>query len=340
MSETKLKTEPAMMDKQERSKTRKTIVVQDPLPTRKELLEFDLRKLKSDSQKAKNHLEFHQKKIATYKKLEKRLKSVIEDKDGALNTHKPPHQKTSGFREWTEQNVNLCTGCLNDCIYCYAKALAYRRKQVEPGHWQEQIIRQKEVDAPRKLYSGRVGFPSTHDINDSNIEACLTVLGKLLRAGNEVLIVSKPRLECIKRICSVSEFFKNEIMFRFTIGATDDNILTFWEPGAPAYAERKEALKYAYDQGFQTSVSVEPMLDSPNIDFLINDLIPYASDSIWIGTMNHLGNLKKQGDENIKNAVSTIEANQSPEILIEIYNRFRNNDKIKWKSSIKKIVGL
>jgi hypothetical protein len=34
-----------------------------------------------------------------------------------------------------------------------------------------------------------------------NYDVCLTVLKKLLNAGNDVLVVAKPDLEIIKRLC-------------------------------------------------------------------------------------------------------------------------------------------
>ena len=84
--------------------------------------------------------------------------------------------------------------------------------------------------------------------------------------------MSKPHLDCIQAICQQFGDYREKILFRFTIGACDDTVLSFWEPGAPTYAERMASLQYAYEQGFQTSVSVEPMLDSANIDQLIAEL--------------------------------------------------------------------
>jgi DNA repair photolyase len=244
----------------------------------------------------------------------------------------------SGFRDWTdpENNINFCTGCENNCIYCYAKFMAYRRGQVNEGHWHEMIIREKDVDKKRNLRKGIVGFPSTHDILPTNLEAYLIVLGKLLRAGNEVLIVSKPRLECIKRICEATQFFKDKILFRFTIGAMDDDILSFWEPNAPKYHERKACLKYALNKGFRTSVSMEPMLDSLNIEAVVNDLSPFVSKDIWLGTMNHLGWIKKGADERLLSELKIVEAGQTPEKLLEIDKIYENNPKIKWKTEAHK----
>jgi DNA repair photolyase len=154
------------------------------------------------------------------------------------------------------------------------------------------------------------------------------------------LIVSKPHLDCIEAICQQFGDYREKILFRFTIGACDDQVLSYWEPDAPAYAERKAALQYAYEQGFQTSVSVEPMLDSVNIDQLVAELLPYVTETIWIGKMNHLGRLAKNVDAGLKAALLQIEAGQTDDIIRSIFERYKGNPKIQWKASIKKVVGL
>ena len=183
-------------------------------------------------------------------------------------------------------------------------------------------------------------FPSSHDITSNNLGACLSVLDKLLHAGNKVLIVSKPHYTCIKKICSVEREYRDQIIFRFTIGAFDDTILSYWEPNAPVYDERKAALRYAHGKGFQTSVSVEPMLDSTNIDALISDLLPYVTHSIWIGTLNHLERLEKGADACLKQAIDTIRQGQTDSIIKALYERHKDNPMIRWKKEIKKIVGI
>jgi len=222
---------------------------------------------------------------------------------------------------------------------------------VTAAQWPLERIRMYDVNRKHKKYSGRVMFPSSHDITPTNVNACMTVLGKLLEAGNEVLIVSKPHLDCIRAICDEFKSFRNildvfegyhryRMVFRFTIGACDDRILSIWEPNAPKYAERKAALKYAYKAGFQTSVSVEPMLDSANIDALVSDLLPYVTDAIWIGEMNHIGRFSKFATVPIQNELNRIKAGQIHSVIRNIYNRYQGNQMIKWKNGIKKIVGL
>jgi DNA repair photolyase len=246
-----------------------------------------------------------------------------------------------GAYEWGDTMINCCTGCLHDCIYCYAKHMAISRfKRVEPGQWMHEQIRENDVSKKHKKYDGQVMFPSSHDITSSNLQACMTVLDNLLKAGNRVLIVSKPHLDCIKQICDEFESFKNQILFRFTIGAMDDQILSFWEPNAPSYDERKASLQHAFNEGFATSVSVEPMLDSANIDALIRHLSPYVAHSIWIGTINHLGRLEKHADVVLRQAIEMVRQGQTDAMIKAIYQRHKDNPMIRWKKEIKKIVGI
>jgi DNA repair photolyase len=34
--------------------------------------------------------------------------------------------KEYGTREWASTNVNFITGCSNNCLYCYARAMAIK----------------------------------------------------------------------------------------------------------------------------------------------------------------------------------------------------------------------
>ena len=255
--------------------------------------------------------------------------------------HKAKRQRNSyGTSEWSIKTVNCCTGCSHDCLYCYAKEMANRFDQVTTSQWPLEQVRQHDVKKRHKKYNGQVMFPSSHDITPTNLDACLNVLGNLLGVNNQVLVVSKPHLGCIEKICDEFMDYRDQILFRFTIGACDDEILSFWEPNAPTYDERKNCLVYAYMTGFQTSVSVEPMLDSANINPLINDLIPYVTDAIWIGIMNHTGRFGKNANSVLQQAIEKIRKGQTKSIVKAIYERHKNNSMIKWKAEIKKIVGI
>ena len=120
-----------------------------------------------------------------------------------------------------------------------------------------------------------------------HLPQAIQVLEHILISGNEVLVASKPNFDCIKKICETFTGYKDKILFRFTIGSTDSLILKFWEPKAPSFEERFECLKLAYNMGYQTSVSAEPLLDK-NVDLLIETLSPYITETIWIGKAESL----------------------------------------------------
>ena len=131
-------------------------------------------------------------------------------------------------------------------------------------------------------------------------------------------------------------------MFRFTIGSANSDILKFWEPGAPCYEERLSCLKFAFTLGFETSLSCEPMLDN-NIEKLINETLPFITDSIWIGKANflikRLNTNKCNSTEDTRKAKELIEWQNDKNIKL-LYNQYKNNLKVKWKESIKKVVDI
>jgi len=170
-------------------------------------------------------------------------------------------KKRSKYQDWIYETKSCCNGCSNDCIYCFAKGAAVTKKRMKLHEWKEGKVRPHDVNKEYKLFDNPIMFPGTHDITKDNFDACFTVLKKLLAAKNRVLIVSKPRLDLITKICDDLIEHKNNMLFRFIIGSTNNEILSFWEPNAPLYEERKQCLEYAFNVGYWTSVSVEPMLD-------------------------------------------------------------------------------
>jgi DNA repair photolyase len=247
-----------------------------------------------------------------------------------------------GTQEWAASNVNIQDGCEHDCRYCYAKTMAIRFKRATAASWAKTRLRQHDLDRSFTKRNGRIMFPTAHDITDQNIEECLTVLTRMLAVGNDLLIVSKPRLSCIKRLCESLDRYQDQIVLRFSIGSTDNKVLKYWEPGAPSFTERLKCLQYAYAKEFETSVSGEPMLDG-DPDALIAAVQPYVTDSIWLGKINRLRQILPFNCPRDPEAVrrgEALVALQSDEAILALYRRHSQNPKIKWKDSIKAVVGL
>lgn len=246
-----------------------------------------------------------------------------------------------GTREWAVAGVNCCTGCSHGCRYCYARYKnVIKNEVVSAEQWSEPVLRSEDVTRHYPLYPGTVMFPTEHDIHPEILDGCLSVLRKLVAVGNNVLVVSKPHLSCIKEICRAFTKSRKQILFRFTITAKDNKMLGFWEPGAPSFEERLASLCYAFDEGYSTSVSIEPMLDSANVEELIGDLMHCVTHSIWLGKMNKIEERIICESDQMCEEIERIRLSQSDENIKKLYNKLHGNPLIRWKESIKEVVGL
>jgi len=241
---------------------------------------------------------------------------------------------TSGTKEWADYNVNCIKGCHNNCRYCYAKVVAKRFGRKTDKTWKNMEISNEALNRKYKKRPGRIMFPSTHDIINITPykEACFVVLKALLECGNEVLITTKPRLAIIEEIIDRYSNYKSQIQFRFTITSTDDNLLEFWEPNAPCFSERLDSLQYAFTEDFKTSVSIEPFLDYDPTR-LVEIVGPFTTESIWIGKMNYI--LRRGLNDTEVIFYDRVRNNYKISNLLEIYNKLKQNPKIRFKDSIK-----
>ncbi|MFZ2653916.1 MAG: radical SAM protein [Victivallales bacterium] len=265
-------------------------------------------------------------------------------------------RRVSGTKEWSHFTMSIFRGCDNACSYCWSLADKIRKNK----HKQDTITKDNRhiplernwkrfmnsLRAGQRKFPGasRIMFPATHDITPVTVDACLRALKFILddNANHEVLIVSKPRLDCVKRLCTELEPYKPRILFRFTIGSADDVVLKFWEPNAPSYRERLESLKYAFENGFRTSISCEPPLDG-NIENVADDVYPFVTDGIWIGSANHFKDrIKTNGcwDPEHEMKLKALLAANSEDVVKARYAKWKDDGKIRWKDELKKIIGL
>ena len=241
-----------------------------------------------------------------------------------------------GTREWSDHSFNFMSGCSNDCVYCYAKSMAIRFGTKTAENWKNEEF----ADLSRKSFAKKKGVimvPTTHDITPGNLEKTVEVLKKLTDAGNEILIVSKPRLECIDRITDELRRHKDLVYFRFTIGSADSKVLKLWEPGAPSFEERVKALKLACAKGYRTSLSCEPLLD--DFDPIYQRTAPYVKE-IWVGKMNR--SVERCGMNSAgsfpESEIKAILDRQTDDKILALYGKYKDNPKIRWKDSISEVL--
>ena len=242
----------------------------------------------------------------------------------------------TGTRQWADHNENCIKGCSNGCLYCYACKNAVRFKQRTKENWIIEEYNPRSAGHVRK-HKGRVMFPTSHDLHMQTRDWWLPFLKGLLEAGNDMLIVSKPEVAAINTIIGSCMDYRDHIEFRFTIGSCNDARLKYWEPHAPSFPERVTALSLAKNAGFRTSVSIEPMLDE-DPSMLIDLIRPFVTDTIWIGTMNHMRKNDFPPQEGLM--YSQMLRTNSLANITKVYQKFKDDPMIRWKDSIQKMMGL
>lgn len=249
-------------------------------------------------------------------------------------------KRKTGTREWAEVSKNIMFGCRNNCRYCYARRNACRFGQLsDPGGWTTMVQSAGSHAAFRKE-KGRIMFPTAHDLFPDHLPAIEKNLRGWLDKGNSILIVTKPRQDVIEHLVDILDP-SDPVVFRFTIGSMDDEILRFWEPGAPSFSERFTCLRLANSEGFITSVSSEPFLDG-DVVRMAKLLLPYVSDSMWIGKMNRIRervDVTGWSEQDLR-FLSAVEIVQRDEAILEIYESLKDEPKIRWKDSVKTLLGL
>lgn len=213
-----------------------------------------------------------------------------------------------------------------------------RFHKVARGGWSNMRVTETEVTKRRTRRNGVVMFPSMHDITPEILGAAETVIGKLLAAGNRVLVVSKPHFECIDSITIRFEAYQKQLMFRFTVGSPSDAVLGFWEPGAPSFEERLRSLRLAFERGFRTSISAEPLLDPDHVKELWDRLIPYVNWEFWIGKLNRPESRIDITLPGVHERLSNILEGQTDERVMQIVAMFRREPLVRWKDSYKEVI--
>lgn len=248
----------------------------------------------------------------------------------------------TGVQEWAQRSLNIQRGCEHSCRYCFARFNAVTRfKQCNAEQWKFPCIDNKKVDKDyRTHYEGVTMFPTTHDITPANLSQCMCVLRKQLDLGNKMLIVSKPHWDCITVICEAFKEYQHLIEFRFSIGSTEDDILKFWEPGAPGFDERLSCLKYAFHAGYKTSVSCEPYLD-PHPAYTYEACRDFITDSFWIGKLRHFKsrvNLSGAKPGELKRYAVPLTDALADSFVKQMFAVLDGKPLIKWKDSIRDVM--
>lgn len=246
---------------------------------------------------------------------------------------------TRGTNDWDVETVNCFTGCTYGCRYCWAMLLAEKRGYGSRETWGTMRPQRGVGRRNHPKYRRRVMFPSTHDIPDIRgvKRICFRELGQLLRAGNPVLIGTKPNPKVIGEIMERFERYKDRIEFMFTITTLDPETRQFWEPGAPSIDDRIEATELVDEAGWNISISNEPMLD-PSPEPVVKAVEKYVTGNIWIGPMNYIEKMRFTEEE--QPWVDEAKRISDPRYVEELYLTWKDYPKVRFKDEDKIIKRL
>jgi len=246
--------------------------------------------------------------------------------------------------ELLETSEDIQVGCTNNCRYCSSRYEAVEKKKwCTHEQWIDPVTIRYKVHRSFLKRLDVISFPENHDITARNLSDSLHVIHSMLEAGNQVRVLSKPNYGCIAEICKTFIKYRKQLSFCFTIGSMDPSVLSFWEPQAPSFDERLKSLQFAYDYGFQTSVSIDPILDSDIIKTinLYDRIHTLVREDVWIGIMQGFNNIElldvmnsdKQKFVYPLNAFISVD-----ETILLLVEQLRNQRLIRWKESIVKVL--
>jgi DNA repair photolyase len=252
----------------------------------------------------------------------------------------------TGTGEWSDFSYNIIRGCKRGCLYCYARRQAGRiRPEVRlPGGWQRERLNPNRRRLGSEIgYKGVGMFPTSHDITPRYVPHAIRTIRNLIASGNQVLVVSKPQLPVVRTLCRELLAHRDSIQFRFTITSIDRKLCAFWEPNAlpnaPSPKERIQALRHAHRLGWQTSVSIEPML-SGRMEAIevVRAVERYVTDTIWLGKMQRV--IKKWNGHipEFEPRLAVVKAQQADDEILKLVAELTGHPKVRWKDSIKEVL--
>lgn len=242
--------------------------------------------------------------------------------------------KRFGFDQYGKNNVreNLYFGCYGNCRYCGVRRSQCLWLKRRPNNkWNLMEFKRDEYKKGVGERKGLTIFPSGHDVFPFNKMVSFRYMEKIIHPKediyNKLMFISKPRMSVIEPFVKRFSKYKDHILLRFTITTQNEDLINFWEGNSSSFSEREKSLIYCFTHGFETSISIEPYLGSPNdVINLVDTLNPFVSETIWIGHMNRIATKK------------WLKKNNKSKKAIKEYNKIREN--CKKKSLIKIIKGL
>jgi len=235
-------------------------------------------------------------------------------------------------REYSPLALNLYEGCDHNCFYCYVpniKKAFNKNYNHEIVNCRKNVIENLRVEAPKLREKNQVLLSFTGDpYCQANTKYGLTRLAlEILYQNNiQVAILTKGGKRATQDI-EIIKKFDNSIKVGCTLTFDNDNHSLEYEPGAAPITERIEMLKYFYEHGIETWVSMEPVLNHKQSLNCIEMSMPYTSH-FKIGKLNHYPEIEKKIEwtQFLHDVVEIMRVNNKPFYI--------KHDLLKWNDDI------
>jgi DNA repair photolyase len=194
--------------------------------------------------------------------------------------------------------------CKHECTYCYVIDIAKRYNSPQKDLFLD------EKDLRKNLGSGETVFVCytcdlfADDVPAEWIDAVLTHLNKY--PDNRYLLQSKNPA----RMLDFSDLFPPDVLLGTTI---ETNRTTYYESKAPTFTERAEALAKLNKLGYETMVTIEPLMDfdlEPLVDLIV------TANPVWVnvGADSKGHDLPEPSPEKVKALIDTLKEKTDVEL--------------------------
>lgn len=152
-------------------------------------------------------------------------------------------------------------GCYYNCAYCYAKSLLDFRKLWEPENVGVADLRKIERTVFRKIEPGSVvrlgGMTDCFQPIEKELEHTYKTIELLNRRKVHYLIVTKSDLVATEKYMEILD--KDLAHIQISIATNDEGVLAKTD-NAGTYEERKNAIETLFENGFDVSLRLAPLM--------------------------------------------------------------------------------
>lgn len=199
--------------------------------------------------------------------------------------------------EYAKLALNIYKGCTHQCKYCFNASTPWIKEFFDSPNPKEGIFKKVVNDAKKlarycpEVLVSFVGDP--YQPIEMKLGLTRIVIKILEDYGIPYTILTKGGLRATRDFKLLS---RAKASFGTTLVFNEDSKLSrHWEPYAPPYWDRVEAIKTAKNMGIKTWVSLEPVIEPQQSIQIVRELHKFV-DHWKVGKINHCKEIEDKHD--------------------------------------------